>query len=84
MRQWKLKKRDMRPARVQLAAWRERQGLTQEQAALNLQVAPHAYKRWEEGTRVPHIGTLLKLEAVAGIDWQAWMSAREGWQQVCP
>lgn len=84
MRQWKLKKRDMRPARVRLVEWRERQGLTQEQAALNLQVAPHMYKRWEDGSRVPHISTLLKLEAVAGIDWQAWMSVREGWQQVCP
>lgn len=59
------------------------QGWTQEEAALNLCVAPHMYKRWESGERVPHISTLLKLEAVAGIDWQAWMSVREGWQQVC-
>ena len=81
---WKHKqRRDTRPAKVQLASWREGKGWTQEEAALNLMVAPHMYKRWEDGSRVPHISTLLKLETVAGIDWQAWMSVREGWQQVC-
>lgn len=80
---WKPKQRkDTRPAKVQLTSWRELCGLTQEQAALKLSVALHTYQGWESGARVPQASTSFNLEEQTGIQWNAWLSAREGWGGV--
>ena len=81
MAQWsKPKNQDTRPARVRLKCWRERTGLSVEQAAMRLSVSLLTYQRWESGERVPQVITAINLESSTGIQWDAWMSGREGWR----
>jgi transcriptional regulator with XRE-family HTH domain len=47
------------PARV--VAERQRLGLTQEEAAMAIDVSRNTYKRLERATRDPHLSTLAKL-----------------------
>jgi transcriptional regulator with XRE-family HTH domain len=76
------KRQDPRPARIRLKHWRELCGLTQEQAALKLSVSLNTYQGWESGARVPQASTSFNVEVQTGIQWNAWLSAREGWGGV--
>lgn len=70
-----------------LVRLRKREGISQEELALYLNVSRQAVSRWEQGTAMPDAGNLLKLKQRFGVsvDWlledgQGWevLSEREG------
>ncbi len=57
-------------------AWRERKGLTQKQVADRLGVSTTAVCDWENGKKVPRLGSLDAIERVTGraVRVRAWLS----------
>ena len=52
-----------------IAQARVAKGLTQAQLAEAIGVKPTQIANWEQGTRKPKVGALMKIADALGIDW---------------
>lgn len=62
----------MRQAHVQLAAWRQRSGLTLTAAAELLNTKWWNLRRYESGERLPSLECAVEIERVVRIPVEAW------------
>lgn len=69
-----------RPAHVRLREWRERAGMTVEQAAQRVGVYAHTFQGWESGDTAPRTSTAFTIEELTGVDWAAWLPPQHGWK----
>lgn len=59
---------------------RKREGLSQEELALYLNVSRQAVSRWEQGTAMPDAGNLLKLKQRFGVSVDWLLENAQGWE----
>lgn len=61
---------------------RKREGLSQEELALYLNVSRQAVSRWEQGTAMPDAGNLLKLKQRFGVNVDWLLEDAQGWETL--
>lgn len=59
---------------------RKREGLSQEELALYLNVSRQAVSRWEQGTAMPDAGNLVKLKERFGVSVDWLLEDAQGWE----
>ena len=62
-----------------LTRLRKREGISQEELALYLEVSRQAVSRWEQGTALPDAGNLLKLRQRFGVSVDWLLEDAQGW-----
>ena len=61
---------------------RKREGISQEELALYLEVSRQAVSRWEQGTALPDAGNLLKLRQRFGVSVDWLLEDAQGWETL--
>ena len=65
-----------------LVRLRKREGISQEELALYLEVSRQAVSRWEQGTALPDAGNLLKLRQRFGVSVDWLLEDTQSWEML--